>query len=278
MSEVPITCRVCPHHCKLTPGRTGLCRARKNTGDKIEGINYAFISSAALDPIEKKPLKHFHPGSLILSAGSFGCNLSCPFCQNYEISQASAHDTPGDLLSPEELVSWALDLKRLRGNIGAAFTYNEPLTGYEYVRDCSKLLKEQGLYSVVVTNGCFTDEVLSEVLPFIDAFNIDLKGFSQKAYDIMGGDLETVKSFIKKAASSSHVEITSLIVPGINDDPDEMTAQAKWISSIRPDIPLHITRYFPRWKFHEAPTDIQRLYELTERAGKYLKHVYIGNI
>ncbi len=278
MSEGSLTCRVCPHHCKLAPGRTGLCRARKNTGDKIEGLNYAFISSAALDPIEKKPLKHFHPGSLILSVGSLGCNLSCPFCQNYEISQASADDTPGDLLSPEELVSWALDLKRFRGNIGAAFTYNEPLTGYEYVRDCSKLLKEQGLYSVVVTNGCFTDEVLSEVLPYIDAFNIDLKGFGQKAYDIMGGDLKTVKSFIIKAASSSHVEITSLIVPGINDDPDEMTAQAEWISDIRPDIPLHITRYFPRWKFHEAPTDIQRLYDLKERAGKHLKHVYIGNI
>ncbi len=277
MSDTALTCPVCPRHCSLKPGQTGFCRARKNTGSEIECINYGRITSAALDPIEKKPLYHFHPGSHILSVGSYGCNLICPFCQNHDISQAGAGLDP-DTLTPRELLLLALDLKEKEDNIGAAFTYNEPLIGYEYVRDCSLLLKEHDLCSAVITNGNIEKEILSEILPLIDAFNIDLKGFTQKAYDLLGGDLETVKTFIAAAITSSHVEVTSLIVPTVNDSLAEMEEQARYLASLDPEIPLHITRYFPRWKFKEAPTDINLLHELAKTARKYLKNVHIGNV
>ncbi len=277
MSDTALTCPVCPRHCSLKPGQIGFCRARKNTGSRIECLNYGHITSAALDPIEKKPLYHFHPGSHILSVGSYGCNLICPFCQNHDISQAGA-ELEADTLSPDELLSLALELKEKEDNIGAAFTYNEPLIGYEYVKDCSVLLKKHGLCSAVITNGNIKKDILLDLLPYIDAFNIDLKGFNQKAYDLLGGDLETVKTFIETAHSSAHVEVTSLIVPTVNDSLSEMEEQARYLAALDPEIPLHITRYFPRWKFREAPTDIRLLYELEGIAKKYLKNVHIGNV
>ncbi len=273
-----LVCPACPRRCTLSEGMTGACLARRNKGGRIESINYALVTSIALDPIEKKPLFHFHPGTKILSVGSFGCNLKCPFCQNHDISQAGYETTETEKLLPRDLLEIALQARREAGNIGAAFTYNEPLTGYEYVRDCEILLKENDLCTAVVTNGCFREEILREVLPGTDAFNIDLKGFSQKVYDVYGGDLETVKHFIAAAAKHSHVEITSLIVPGINDSLSEMEEEAEWIASVDPAIPLHINRYFPRYRYSKAPTPVELLFEMRDSAGKYLENVHVGNI
>ncbi len=273
-----LTCPVCPRHCTLKEGDTGACLARMNNGKTIESINYALATSLALDPIEKKPLFHFHPGTKILSVGSFGCNLKCPFCQNHDISQVGKGRIETDRLLPKDLADIAERLHDEEGNIGVAFTYNEPFTGFEYVRDCAVLLKKKGLCAVAVTNGNFEREILDEVLPYIDAFNIDLKGFTQKAYDHLGGDLETVKAFIMRAHEKAHVEITSLIVPKINDQLPEMDEEAQWIASVGPDIPLHINRYFPRYRYYEKSTDIELLYEMKSVAEKHLKYVYIGNV
>jgi pyruvate formate lyase activating enzyme len=276
MSE--ILCPVCFRHCRLRDGQLGFCRARKNEGGRSVCTNYGKVTSLALDPIEKKPLARFYPGSRILSAGSFGCNMDCPFCQNDAISCAAEQTVQWELVSPEELAQSAEALKP-RGNLGVAFTYNEPMIGYEFVRDTAKLVRERGLKNVVVTNGAFCPETLGEVLPYIDAFNIDLKGFTEGWYRTLGGDLETVKAFIKQAAASSHVELTALIVPGGNDSEDEMRRLAKWVASVDKTMPLHITRFFPRRKYADrAPTSIPLLRRLAAIADESLDTVLIGNI
>ncbi len=274
-------CQVCMHHCVLEPGQTGVCRARKNEGGEIVCENYGWITSLALDPIEKKPLYDFHPGSKILSVGSYGCNLRCPFCQNHEISMADGRRLDAEQVSPRQLADLALMWKeqKMAGNIGIAYTYNEPLVGWEFVRDTARLVREYGMQNVLVTNGSATLEVLEELLPWIDAMNIDLKGFREAYYRKLGGDLETVKAFITRAVEGCHVELTTLIVPGENDSLEDMEAQAKWIADLSPAIPLHITRFFPRYhmKDREA-TDVEQLYRLQGIAGKYLKKVYVGNV
>ncbi len=274
-------CQVCMHHCAMEPGQTGLCGARKNEGGEIICENYGQITSMALDPIEKKPLRDFHPGSMILSVGSYGCNLRCPFCQNHEISMADRGALYLEYVSPEEFAKTALAQKERKkaGNIGVAFTYNEPLVGWEYVRDTARLVREYGMVNVLVTNGTASQNVLKELLPFIDAMNIDLKGFREEYYRKLGGELETVKAFIAKAAESCHVELTTLIVPGENDSPEEMEAQAKWIAGLDSSIPLHITRFFPRFRMKDREaTDVKQLYGLARTAGKYLEKVYVGNV
>lgn len=271
-------CPVCPHHCRISEGAYGRCGARKNAEGKVVCASYGKVTALALDPIEKKPLAFFHPGSRILSVGSFGCNMSCPFCQNYEISRGREADFPQAYkILPEQLCRIALE-ECARGNIGAAFTYNEALTGYEYVRDAAKLVHEEGMRNVLVTNGMAELPVLEELLPYIDAMNIDLKGFRPEIYRQLGGDLETVKAFIVRAASACHVELTSLIVPGLNDDPEDMRRQAEWIAEISPEIPLHITRYFPRYKMREPATDISLMKTLKTVAEKSLRRVCLGNI
>ena len=271
-------CPVCPHHCRIPEGSFGRCRARKNEGGKVICANYGKLTSIALDPIEKKPLAFFHPGSMILSVGSYGCNLSCPFCQNYEIAAAGESDFRRLYeVSPKELCSLA-KRETARGNIGVAFTYNEALAGYEYVRDSARLVHEAGMLNVLVTNGTAELPVLEELLPYIDAMNIDLKGFRPEIYRQLGGDLETVKAFITRAAQDCHVELTSLIVPGMNDDPADMEKEAEWIAQIDPRMPLHITRYFPRYKMHERPTDISVLRHLKKIAEKRLERVRLGNV
>ncbi len=273
------TCQVCMHRCTLSPGQTGLCGARKNENGKIVCANYGRITSLALDPIEKKPLKHFRPGSLILSVGSYGCNLRCPFCQNHEISMAGEGDVHSPYVPPQRLADLALEWKERAGNIGIAYTYNEPLVGWEYVRDTARLVKENGMANVLVTNGTAAPEILEELLPLIDAMNIDLKGFRAEYYRKLGGDLDTVKTFIARAVTACHVELTTLIVPGENDSPEEMEAQARWIADLNPEIPLHITRFFPQYHMLDRkPTEIQSLRRLAETAGQYLTNVSLGNV
>ena len=275
LSEKKI-CEICPHHCRLDVGEVGKCRARKNYRDKIFPINYGELTSLALDPIEKKPLYHFFPRSFILSVGSYGCNLSCPFCQNFEISMADSN-FPTKKFSPQELVNLAVELVPKK-NIGIAFTYNEPTISYEFVRDTSELLKKFNLKSVLVTNGNISSHALKKILPFIDAMNIDLKGFSQKIYDELGGDFETVKNTIKIASKDCHVEITTLVVPAMNDTENEMTEEAEWLASISENIPLHVSRFFPRYKILDRPpTDVKKIYRLAEVARNFLNFVYMGN-
>lgn len=271
-----IECKVCMHHCKLEDGQLGVCHARMNKNGIIIDSNYGKITSIALDPIEKKPLYHFYPGSKILSVGSYGCNLNCSFCQNYSISMAD--DTVETIqITPVELADKAYEL-RAEGNIGIAFTYNEPLIGYEFVVDTSKEIRQRGMKSVVVTNGAVTEQAAIEILPYVDALNIDLKGFTEEFYHKLRGDLELVKSFIRLAANQCHIELTTLIIPGENDSKEEMRELSKWVASVNEDIPLHLSRFFPRWKMVDREaTDINKIYELSAIASESLKHVHVGN-
>ena len=249
-------CGVCFRHCEIKEGTSGLCGARIcRCGEVVPG-NYGRITSVALDPIEKKPLSRFCPGSMILSVGSYGCNLLCPFCQNF-------------------------------GNIGVAYTYNEPLIGYEFVRDTAKLVKTLGMKNVMVTNGTAELSVAEEILPFIDAMNIDIKCFSSDTYkNVLGGDLEMTKEFIERAAKSCHVELTCLIVPGMNDSEEELRELTRWIAGLKDSngntigegIPLHISRFFPRYKMTDrSPTPVSVIYDLADIARRDLKYVYTGN-
>ena len=203
--------------------------------------------------------------------------MHCGFCQNYAISQMGASDLDSTYYSPEDIVIMAQRSKE-QGNVGVAFTYNEPMIGYEYVRDTAKLVKEAGMVNVVVTNGCVEQPILAEVLPYIDAFNVDLKSFNPDFYKRMGGDLNMVKQFIATAAAKSHVEVTTLIIPGENDSVEEMTALAKWLAQVDTDLTLHVTRFFPRYKMLDKdPTPVEQVYKLAEAANKYLDNVYTGN-
>lgn len=271
-------CGICPHHCKIEEGHIGLCNARMNRGGKIISENYGRITAMALDPIEKKPLYHFYPASRILSVGSYGCNLRCPFCQNCDISMVGGKGFEDSSIEPDQLVDKALQLVPMK-NIGIAYTYNEPLIGYEYVRDCAQLAKQQGLKNVVVTNGYICEEPLADLLPVIDAFNIDLKGFTEDYYHELRGDLETVKRSIRMAASRCHVEVTTLIVPGKNDSEEEMEALSGWLASVNPEIPLHITRFFPRYKMLDRDaTPVNTIFRLADIARRSLRYVHEGNV
>ena len=276
-TEKSAECAVCMHHCRLTEGQLGRCRARKNEEGRIVCANYGKITGLMPDPIEKKPLRRFFPGSRILSVGSFGCNLSCPFCQNHEISMAGPEEFQPKEMPPENLAALAKSWED-HGNIGVAYTYNEPLVGYEFVRDTARLVRKLGMKNVLVTNGSASLWVLEELLPYIDAMNIDLKGFTEGYYRKLGGDLETVKDFIRRAAQGCHVELTTLIVPGENDSEARMEQEARWIASISPEIPLHVTRFFPQYRMeNRRATEVSVVYRLRDIAGKYLKYVYTGN-
>ena len=281
MNREQVLCDVCPKFCKLREGQIGFCRARSNIGGKIVPINYGQATSLALDPIEKKPLMRFCPGTYILSYGSYGCNLRCPYCQNASISMAGPDNCPHRLITPEGLTDLAVDLSRQEpGNIGVAFTYNEPTVCFEFIRDTSKLLHEAGLKSVVVTNGGLVRKYADELLPHVDALNIDLKGFSDEFYRYVKGEFDTVKEFIKAAVEHKcHVELTTLAIPTKNDDPEEIEREVEWIASISPEIPLHLSRFFPRYKVDDLPpTPAETIYRLKDIAEKKLKYVYTGNL
>lgn len=237
------------------------------------------ITSLALDPIEKKPLARFHPGSTILSIGSYGCTMHCPWCQNHEIAQPSdPARLPVRELTPEQVADLAescLD----RGNIGVAYTYNEPFYRWRDVLECARVVHAHGLKNVVVTNGLIAPEKLEELLPFIDAFNIDLKGFSQDVYDVCGGTLEQVKETIACASASSHVEVTTLLIPGLNDDSTQLEQEARWLASLGPAPTLHLTRFFPRYLYADRePTPLETLCRAREIAECYLDDVILGNV
>ena len=280
-------CNVCFRHCDIKEGGTGFCGARTCIDGHVSADNYGRITSLALDPIEKKPLARFMPGSLILSAGSYGCNLRCPFCQNSDISWSDGAMKLRDkteYISPEEL-AYTAEYYRKDGNIGVAFTYNEPLIGWEYIRDTAKLVQKRGMKNVLVTNGTASLEVLSEILPFIDAMNIDLKGFSDRYYsEVLGGSRKMVMEFIREAAKACHVELTCLIVPGENDTEEEMDEMSGWIASLDTahgagrDIPLHVSRFFPRFRMKDrGPTPVSSVYNLASVAKRNLRYVYTGN-
>ena len=286
-SNCSAVCPVCPHRCRIAEGKTGRCRARGTRDGSVVPLNYGLVTSLALDPIEKKPLARFYPGSRILSVGSYGCSLNCPFCQNWEISMSDGQEfrhgrrAEDNYVSPEALADMAEHLRPQR-NIGVAFTYNEPLISYEYVMDTARLLREKDLKVVLVTNGCVNDEIADTVLPLADALNIDLKSFQDDVYrNILGGNLAAVKNFIAKAAEQCHVELTSLIVPGMNDSEEEIRAMTQWIASLPhgEEIPLHITRFFPRYRMQDRnPTEKAAILKLVEIARQQLKYVFPGNI
>ncbi|WP_251570278.1 AmmeMemoRadiSam system radical SAM enzyme [Parasutterella muris] len=279
-NSAQVLCDVCPKFCRLRDGQTGFCRARSNIGGQIMPINYGQCTSIALDPIEKKPLARFYPGSFILPYGSYGCDLRCPYCQNHEISMAGREIATREI-TPEGLCDLAVDLSRRKpGNLGVAFTYNEPLICWEFIRDTSQLLHEAGLKSVVVTNGGITRKYANLVLPHIDALNIDLKGFSEDFYRIVKGELEIVKDFIGNAVEHGcHVELTTLIIPTVNDSPALMEKEAEWIASVSPDIALHLSRFFPRYQWNNLPiTSARTIFTLRDIAKKRLKYVYCGNL
>ena len=282
-------CNVCFRHCEIGDGKVGFCGARTCEDGTVKALNYGRVSSIALDPVEKKPLARFCPGSYVLSVGSFGCNLRCPFCQNNEISwsdEAFEEMSCAGTVTPEELAGMAEKCVR-KGNIGVAFTYNEPLVGYEFVRDTAKLVHEKGLKNVLVTNGTAETGILEEILPYIDAMNIDLKGFTDRYYEkVLGGSRRMVMDFIERAVKGCHVELTTLIVPRENDSEDEIRGMSRWIAGltdaegrvIGKTIPLHISRFFPRFHMTDRDaTEVRKVYRLAEVARENLEYVYTGN-
>ena len=272
-------CGACPRHCRLAEGQTGFCRARRAQGGRVVAANYGRVTSIALDPIEKKPIAFFHPGGNVLSVGSYGCNLRCPFCQNDSISQRGEDAAVFDMATPSQIADFALSLRDGRGNIGVAYTYNEPLVGWEFVRDCAREVRARGMLNVLVSNGCAEAEVVDELAPIIDAANIDLKGPSQEYYDWVGGNHEAVCRTIKTLhAAGCHVEVTTLIVPGRNDRDEDIAAVASFVASVSPDIPLHVTRFFPRFRMLDAaPTPVPTVRRLADIARGRLNRVLVGN-
>ncbi len=272
LGDGKVRCELCPHHCVLDEGQMGFCLTRKNQDGIMELMNYGQITSIAIDPIEKKPLFHFNPSDKILSIGSFGCNMKCAFCQNWEISQQMA---PTKRVLPEQIVAIATE----RGSKGIAYTYNEPFVWFEFVLDTSRIATKEGLYNVLVTNGLVEKGPLNLLIQSIHAMNIDLKAFDEDVYRRLGGDLKTVKYTIERSLGCGiHVEVTTLIVPGLNDDKEQLENEFKWLSSLSRSLPLHLSRYFPNYKMSNPPTNPEELIDLYNMARQYLDFVYIGNL
>ena len=273
--ENTIQCGLCPRSCLLAPGQSGHCQVRSNNKGKAALPFYGFVTSLALDPIEKKPLYHFRPGTEILSVGFAGCNLHCPFCQNWRISQQT--DIPGRVYSPKELITTALKT----GTPALAYTYSEPLVHIEFLLDCMKEARKAGVANVIVSNGCINENAAEEVLELTDAANIDLKCFSEETYaKVLGGDLATVTSFIRKAIEKGvHTEITTLVVPGLNDSQTELNLCRDFIAELKSgEIPWHLSAYHPDWKWKAPRTEPEFIIKTAARMREKLAHAYTGNI
>ena len=270
-----LRCLVCPHHCRLKKGQRGICRVKVNREGQLYSQNYGEFSALALDPIEKKPLYHFYPGAMILSAGSWGCNLGCQFCQNYAI----AHEQPSTrFISGDELLEISLACRQ-QGSIGLAFTYNEPMMWLEYIMDVAPRLQQQGMKVVLVSNGYVEKEPLQDLLPFVDAFNIDLKGFSNRFYQRMCmGKLDAVQNTLAAIVGRAHLEVTNLLIPGENDSDEEIGSMCRFLADLNPGIVLHFSRYHPTYKLAIPPTPIDTLRRAADIAREYLQHVYLGNL
>lgn len=267
-----VYCVLCPHYCKIPDGELGKCRARKNQQGKLYSLNYGKLTSYAYDPIEKKPLYHFYPGSNIFSIGTFGCNLACDFCQNWQIvyDGSLAMD-----ISDKDI----LTLAKAKDSIGIAYTYNEPSIWYEYIMHISKKIRAQGLKNIIITNGFINEKPLKKLLPYIDAMNIDLKSIEDSFYkSYCKGSIDPVIKTIELAHESTHIEVTTLLIDGENSSLEEMGRLAKRIAKIDPAIPLHISRYFPAYKMQIPATNIESVIEAGKIAKEYLEYVYIGNI
>lgn len=239
-------CLLCPQKCLLKPGQQGRCRARGNENGSIVPLTYGEVAAMHKDPIEKKPLFHFYPGSEILSVAGYGCNLSCSFCQNFEISQTTQ---TGQKFTPVQLAEMALD------SIGLCFTYSEPSVWYEMILETAPLVKAQGGKVVLVSNGTMSSPYLEDLIPWIDAVNIDIKGFSEDFYQTYcGGKLSWVLENVERLAGRVHLEVTTLIIPGANDNPDEIRSLAHWLDKLGTTVPWHLSRYFPAYRLNLPPT------------------------
>ena len=279
LQENKVQCFLCPHNCIIANGKLGICKVRKNIDGKLYAENYGLISSLAFDPIEKKPLYHFFPAKEILSIGTVGCNLICKFCQNADISQNSVSAFPSlSTYSSGEIIKIA---KSKTSNIGIAFTYNEPIIWYEYIIETARKAKSKGLSTVMVSNGFINEAPLKELVKHIDAFNIDLKAFTNSFYkNYTSSWIEPVKESLKIIKESkSHLEITNLVIPGLNDDFNDFENMINWISNeLGKDIPLHISRYFPRYKLQAETTPLDTLQRCFDIASAKLDYVFMGNV
>lgn len=278
LSDNKVQCELCPHSCIIENGKRGFCRVRKNDNGVLIAETYGIISAINLDPIEKKPLYRFYSGTNILSIGTVGCNMRCEFCQNYDISQVSVDDIFLKKISVNEIIEI---VKNEKESIGLAYTYNEPTIYFEFMLDLAKEIKKLGLKNVMVSNGFINEEPLSEILEYIDAFNIDLKAFDNNFYSkITKSKIEPVKESLKLIKKSGkHLEITNLLIPTLNDNFEEFENMCRWIAEeLGKNTVLHITRYFPRYKMKIEPTGIDLMEKCYEIAKKYLNYVYLGNV
>ena len=273
-----VTCELCPVGCKLAAGRDGPCGTRGNRSGAMVPLHYGRIVSAGIDPIEKKPLYHYYPGSSIFSIAAPGCNLHCLFCQNSSISQIKSTKAPSPTTaaSARELVDAAVG----QGAMGIAYTYSEPLVWYEFVKDCSALAHRHGLKNVLVTNGFLNPQPLAELLPFIDAANIDLKSMDDEFYrKVCQGRLEPILNAIRQFhAAGVHLEITNLLIPGYNDSVEQVERLVDFVATVGPEIPLHFSAYHPSWKLDAPPTPRETLVRARVQAKKKLDWVYLGNV
>lgn len=269
-----VRCHLCPYNCLVQESRHGACGVRINRQGRLYSEVYGKTTAVSLDPVEKKPLYHFHPGEHILSIGTKGCNFHCDFCQNWHIAQDLS--APTEDITSADIVAKAKELR----SFGIAYTYNEPFIWYEFVLEAAKLARREGLANVLVTNGYVNLPPLEEMLPYIDAMNIDIKSFRDDFYSkICKGSLEPVLEVIKRSAKSCHVELTNLIIPTLNDSPEEITEMVDWIYyNTGADTPLHFSRYFPCYKMKIPPTPVETLKMAERIAKRKLKHVYLGNI
>jgi len=268
-----VQCALCPHRCVISEGKRGLCRARKNEGGKLYSLIHGRVTSVAMDPVEKKPLYHFHPGCQILSLGTTGCNFACPFCLNYTIAQS---DCPTQPLSSQQAIDAALE----HDSIGIAYTYNEPFIWFEYVLETAKLARESGLKNVLVSNGYVLQEPLKELLPFIDALNIDIKSIRPEFYaQLCRGRLEHVLETCKTASRAALVEITNLVIPGHNDTDAEFEQMARWLAdNLGRQTPMHLSAYHPCHKMTAPPTPAATLERAFDIFAARLDYVYLGNL